>query len=114
MMTKNEIRAAIKDAVVDTFLTAFPNAAKVKDYTFAIPVGDVGNDGIQKYAKFDLTAAQWYDTATVDAFDVDAAVEAYEEEKREKAEKAAEAEAKKKEAAARKSKPRKKKNEDEE
>lgn len=114
MMTKNEVRAAIKNAVVDTFLAAFPTAIQIKDFTFAVPVGDIGEDGVKKYAKFDLTAAQWYDTATVEAFDPETAVEAYEEEKREKAEKAAEAEAKKKEAAAKKSKPRKKKNEDEE
>lgn len=115
-MTKNEVRVAVKDAIAIVIETAFPEAVRIDDYEWAVPAGEIGdgeNEGA-KFGKLGLTAAQWYDTATVDAFDLDAAVQRYEEKKAERAANAAEKEAKKREAAEKKSKPRKKKDEDEE
>ena len=115
-MTKNEVRIAVKDAIAAIIETAFPNAAYIDDYEWAIPAGEIGDgeNAGAKFGKLSLTAAQWYDTATVDAFDLDTAIQRYEEKKAERAANAAEKEAKKREAAEKKSQPRKKKDEDEE
>ena len=77
-MNKNELRTAIKDAIMTDFHNAFPNAIQIDDYKFAIPVGNIDGEG-EKYVKVDITAAQWYDTATVEAFNPKTAVEAYEQ-----------------------------------
>lgn len=103
-MNKNEIRTAIKSALVDSLLTSFPNVVQIDDFKFAVPVGDIGDDGIEKYARIDLTACQWYDTATVEAFDINVALENYQQKITDREFAKAEKEAKKKEKPSKKSK----------
>lgn len=110
-MNKNELRVAIKDAIVPTLLSTFPNAIQIDDYKFAVPVGNLDGTG-EKYVKIDVTAAQWYDTATVEAFDPNAAIEAYEQKVTDRNKAKAEKEAKKKEQPSKKS--RKKKSDEDE
>lgn len=60
----NAIRAEVRNTVLPTFLSAFPTAVNVpgtNDYYVA--VGD-------KYVKFGLTVAQWYDTNSKPAFNL--------------------------------------------
>lgn len=86
-MTKNEMRSEIKNLFVEDFLSAFPTAVQIDDFKYVVPIE---YDGTMRYAKIDICACQWYDTKTIPAFDLDTALELYEEKKAEKAAKAAE------------------------
>lgn len=89
-MTATELNAFVK-ATAAEFLNK-ETATQIDDYTWAIPVET--EDGV-RYAKVTITAALAKATKVNPAFDLDAAVAAYEDKKREREIKADEAAAKK-------------------
>lgn len=89
-MTATEMNAFVK-ATAAEFLNK-ETATQIDDYTWAIPVEI---DGEVRYAKVAITAALAKATKVNPAFDLDAAVQAFEDKKREREIKADEAAAKK-------------------
>lgn len=64
----NAIRAEVRNTVLPTFLSAFPTAVNVPGTNdYYVMVGD-------KYVKFSLSVAQWYDTQSKPAFNLDATI----------------------------------------
>ena len=89
-MTATELNAFVK-ATAAEFLNK-ETATQIDDYTWAIPVEI---DGEVRYAKVAITAALAKATKVNPAFDLETAVQAYEDKKREREIKADEAAAKK-------------------
>lgn len=96
-MTKMEIRTNVKTAVAEQFTEFFGNAIQIDDFTYAIPMGTAEDNGHPLFAKVEISCPNWYNTQRTEAFDVDAKVAAFNAELAERAEKAAEKEAKRKE-----------------
>lgn len=96
-MTKMEIRTNVKTAVAEQFTEFFGNAIQIDDFTYAIPMGTAEDNGHPLFAKVEISCPNWYNTQRTEAFDVDAKVAAFNAELTERAEKAAEKEAKRKE-----------------
>lgn len=94
-MNVNEVRAAVREYVVDKmedFLAA-NDAIQFEDGAWAIPVSV---DGMTVYAEVAVKTKAWKDTKTAPAFNPETAVKKWEMEKEEKAQKAAEKAANKK------------------
>lgn len=89
-MTANELNAYVKATAAD-FLNK-DTATQIDDFTWAIPIET--EDGV-RYAKVTITAALAKATKVNPAFDLETAVQAYEDKKREREIKAEEAAAKK-------------------
>lgn len=96
-MTKMEIRTNVKTAVAEQFTEFFGNAIQIDDFTYAIPMGTAEDNGHPLFAKVEISCPNWYNTAKTEAFNLEAKVDAYNAELAERAEKAAEKEAKRKE-----------------
>lgn len=96
-MTKMEIRTNVKTAVAEQFTEFFGNAIQIDDFTYAIPMGTAEDNGHPLFAKVEISCPNWYNTQRTEAFDVDAKVAAFNAELAERAEKAAEKEAKRNE-----------------
>ena len=77
-MTKAEIRAQVKDTVIEQIVNAIEGLVKIDDYTYAIRVGTAEDNGAPLYAKIEVSAPNWYATKTAQAFDIDVATEKYE------------------------------------
>jgi len=83
----NDLRAVIRDKLTAGGKIDLANATLIKrPATYAIPVE---HEGMTYFVKVDLTVAPWYDTKSVPAFDLDAAVAKLEATDTEKVEKAA-------------------------
>lgn len=92
-MTATEINTYVKVTARDALNIS--GATQIDDFTWAIPVEVDGEYGKEtRYAKVSITAALAKATKTNPAFDLDTAVEAYEQKKADRAAKAAEKAAK--------------------
>lgn len=91
-MKKSEILATIKANALSQLNLDALNAVQIDVGVWAIPTGEI--DGITTYAKVAVTAANPIGTDKVPAFDLDAAVDAFNTENEVKATKAAERKAK--------------------
>ena len=89
-MTATQINAFVKASAAE-FINK-ETATQIDDYTWAIPIDT--EDGV-RYAKVSITAALAKATKTNAAFDLETAVQAYEDKIREREIKAQEAAAKK-------------------
>lgn len=90
-MNATEMNAYVKTNAAERALN-LDNATQIDDFTWAVPVET--EDGT-RYAKISITAALAKATKTNPAFDLETAVQAFEDKKREREIKAAEAAAKK-------------------
>lgn len=90
-MNATEMNAYVKTSAAERVLN-LDNATQIDDFTWAVPVET--EDGT-RYAKISITAALAKATKTNPAFDLETAVQAFEDKKREREIKAAEAAAKK-------------------
>jgi hypothetical protein len=90
-MNATEMNAYVKTNAAERVLN-LDNATQIDDFTWAVPVET--EDGT-RYAKISITAALAKATKTNPAFDLETAVQAFEDKKREREIKAAEAAAKK-------------------
>ena len=95
--SKVEIRTEVKESAVAMLMPAMPNAVKIDDYTYAIPMGTAEDNGNQLYAKIEVSAPNWYSTKNTPAFNLQDKVALYEAELEERARKAVEKAAAKKE-----------------
>ena len=93
-MTSAELNTFVKNAASETL--NFENATQIDDFTWAIPVEVETEAGVEtRYAKVSITAALAKATKANPAFDLETAVQAFENKKREREIKASEAAAKK-------------------
>ena len=90
-MTASEMNNCVKATAVEKALN-LDTATQIDDFTWAVPVET--EDGT-RYAKITVTAALAKATKVNPAFDLETAVQAFEDKKREREIKAAEAAAKK-------------------
>lgn len=90
-MNATEMNAYVKTNAAERVLN-LDNATQIDDFTWAVPVET--EDGT-RYAKISIAAALAKATKTNPAFDLETAVQAFEDKKREREIKAAEAAAKK-------------------
>ena len=90
-MNATEMNTYVKTNAAERVLN-LDNATQIDDFTWAVPVET--EDGT-RYAKISITAALAKATKTNPAFDLETAVQAFEDKKREREIKAAEAAAKK-------------------
>lgn len=90
-MTASEMNTFVKNTAVEQALN-LDTATQIDDFTWAVPVET--EDGV-RYAKITVTAALAKATKVNPAFDLDTAVQAFEDKLREREIKAQEAAAKK-------------------
>lgn len=90
-MTATEMNTFVKNNAVEKALN-LETATQIDDFTWAVPVET--EDGV-RYAKIAVTAALAKATKVNPAFDLETAVQAFEDKKREREIKAQEAAAKK-------------------
>lgn len=89
-MTATELNTFVKAEAVKAVLNV-EGATRIDDFVWAVPVEVDGENGKEiRYAKVAVTAALAKATKTNPAFNIDVAVQAYEEKKAERAAKAAE------------------------